>query len=481
VWRSKQARKGSALRRLKQAEHWWRWKPHAGQRAFLLSDAQVRVAACGRRWGKTEALGVDIATLALDELAQGRPCEQLIVAPTEAQARLIGQETQRRLQTLPDTLSERADKPSLKIRQRPSLLLTLTSPEGHVARMTFQTAGRDGRSLRGLWAHRILVDEAGYVPDAVLEEVLMPMLSDVGGELVLASSPAGRRSAYYRCFARGQSEEPVFDRHHILYQSFQCPSTQNTHLDKAWLKSLRDDLGESRYAQEILAQFVDDFGAVFAADEIEACLSEDPSVSLVNADLVSEPVPDHWYSVGVDWGRKRDFTVVAVLDGTARALGQPARLVGLWRMQGTGWEAQAQRVGQIVAPFHPLRILADGNSLGDPMAERLAVELRGLTADGEHVPVLERFLFGGESKQRLVDHLTLGLSAHALTYPYHRALLSELRGFEYGRETSGGRHRMAARGSGHDDIVMALALAWYSAPTGPLLSPSAIVLVSSML
>jgi hypothetical protein len=480
VWRSKQARKDSAVRRLRQAAEWWNWKPHAGQRAFFVSDAQVRVAACGRRWGKTEALGVEIATLALDELAHGRPCQQLIVAPTEAQARLIGLETQRRLQTLPETYPEDTDKPSLKIRQRPALQLTLTSPQkGLNAQMTFQTAGRDGRGLRGLWAHRILVDEAGYVPDAVLEEVLMPMLADVGGELVLASSPSGRRSAYYRCFARGQSEGPSSDRHGIAYQSFQCPSTQNTHLDKAWLRSLRDDLGESRYAQEVLAQFVDDYGAVFRADDIEACLAEDPSVSLVDADLVSVPIVDHWYSVGVDWGRKRDFTVVAVLDGTERSVGQPARLVGLWRMQGTGWEAQAQRVGQIVAPFHPLRILADGNSLGDPMAERLAVELRRVIADGERVPVLERFVFAGESKQRLVDHLTLGLSARSLTYPHHRALLSELRGFEYGRETSGGRHRMAARGSGHDDIVMALALAWYSVPEGPPPPPSAILLVSS--
>ena len=53
----------------------------------------MRIAACGRRWGKTEALLLDIATLALDE----RDCRQLVVAPTDAQARLLGNEVLARL------------------------------------------------------------------------------------------------------------------------------------------------------------------------------------------------------------------------------------------------------------------------------------------------------------------------------------------------------------------------------------------------
>ena len=67
----------------------------------------------------------------------------------------------------------------------------------------FRTAGRDGRSIRGLWAHRVIVDEAARVPDTVLTDVLLPMLTDKGGEYVLASSPSGRRSVYYRLYAKG--------------------------------------------------------------------------------------------------------------------------------------------------------------------------------------------------------------------------------------------------------------------------------------
>ena len=75
----------------------------------------------------------------------------------------------------------------------------------------------------------------------------------------------------------------------------------------------------------------------------------------------------HLYTIGIDWGRKLDYTVVAVLDATVK----PAKLVYLQRWQGTGWETQAREVAAIVARFQPWRELADGNSIGDPLAETL--------------------------------------------------------------------------------------------------------------
>ena len=497
MWRSSAQRRASARERLRLAKDLWGWKPHRRQKAFFVSPAQVRVAACGRRWGKTEALAVDLATLALAEAAAGRDCRQLVVAPSEAQARLIGGETLRLLRDAFDQETPHTHGPrplTLTVQQRPGLQVTVCPPEVNakpshsklsnskkakgrgpaVSRLLFRTAGRDGRGLRGLWAHRIVADEAAYVPDAVISEVLLPMLTDVGGELTLASSPAGRRNVFYRLFAQGEAAGPPSPTP-VSYGSFQCPSADNPHLNRGFLAAMQEELGESRFAVEYGAEFRDDYGAVFGADDIDACLAADPAVSLVDGNLVSAPVPGHWYTVGVDWGRKQDFTVVCVLDVTEA----PARLVGLWRRQGTGWEAQAAVVGQWVARFRPRRVLADGNGVGDPVAERLQAEIRARVGDGERAVPVERFLFAGETKTALVDRLTLGLSARALTYPPHRALLRELRGFEYGEATASGRARMAAAGGGHDDIVMALALAWYAAPEGTAPPPSRLLLLGS--
>ena len=438
------------------AEDLWQWRPHRTQKRLFRSGASVRVAACGRRWGKTECLSVDIATLALAEPGS----RQLIVAPTEAQARLLGEAVQDRMER--GLARGGPGGRALAVHARPHLTLSLAGLDGVGApsQILCRTAGRDGRNLRGLWAHRIIVDEAAYVPDRVLCEVLPPMLADKGGEFLLASSPNGRRSAFYRLFALGAAGSPA-GRDGVSHQAFQCPTTENGHLDKAWLRSQRDEMGELLYAQEFEAKFIDDFGMVFREEDIEAAQADLPGVALnkERTGIESAPEAGHLYVVGIDWGRKWDYTVVAVLDADR----YPFRLVHLSRWRATGWNTQAADAARIIARFRPRRVLADGSSLGDPVADMLDREIGARTSPGDSRPSVERFVFNSESKQGLIDGLNVGLSARTVQFPPLPALVHELKNFEY---ASGGPGRLktAARGTGHDDCVIALALALHGAP-----------------
>ena len=159
--------------------------------------------------------------------------------------------------------------------QRPALPLTLACAASPASVVTIlcRTAGRDGRSLRGLFAHRIIGDEAAYIPGSVLNEVLMPMLLDKGGDYLLASSPAGKRSAYYRLFAKAVSGSE--DGHGITCSAHQFPTLGNPHLDLAYLHSQREEIGKTMFAQEYDAQFLDIGGAVFREDDIEAAIQAD--------------------------------------------------------------------------------------------------------------------------------------------------------------------------------------------------------------
>lgn len=453
MWRTKRQREQSARERLTVAERIWDWRPHAAQRKFFCSGALVRVAACGRRWGKTESLSIDAATLALGE----RGSRQLIVAPTDGQARLLGEAVQDRLahafrQGDPDGLGRK-----FTFRSRPHLVLTITEPEAGAAesQILCRTAGRDGRNLRGLWAHRIIVDEAAYVPDRVLNEVLPPMLADKGGEFLLASSPNGRRAAFYTLYARGQ-----ISTQGVSYASFQCPTGDNPHLDKSWLRAQREEMGELLYGQEFEAKFIDDYGMVFREEDIEAAVRGDfPGVVIENNEVHSKAVIGRLYILGADWGRKYDYTVIVVFDATE----YPFQLAHLSRWRGTSWNQQAADTAEIVARFHPQRILVDGNSMGDPIANMLDSEIQKCMKPTERRPTVEQFTFGSESKQALIDRLNVGLDARLLRFPRHPALINELKNFEYA-PGGPGRLKMAARGTGHDDCVIALALAFYAAP-----------------
>ena len=486
MWRTPTQREASASQRLELALALWGWQPHAKQRSLFGTPSQVTVAACGRRWGKTECLSVDIATLALNEIAHGRDCRQLVVAPSDTQARLIGGEVLRLLLLAWDKAKDTPQGHvlscvpvlSLSVRQRPALSMTLSHPAypEAVVSIICRTAGRDGRGLRGLFAHRIIADEAAYIPDSVLNDVLMPMLLDKGGDYLLASSPNGKRSAYYRLFAKAISGS--VDDQGITYAAHQFPTSDNPHLDLAYLHSQREEMGEAMFAQEYEAQFLDVGGNVFREDDIDAAIQADPRVTSADGLLLSEPAPGRIYSIGVDWGRKLDFTVVCVLDATER----PARLVGLWRWQGMGWEAQIAHVAQIVARFDPWHVLGDGSGIGDALAERLQNAIRAAvhsTRPADRVPPFETFLFTGDSKQQLVDKLNLRLSSRSLAFPDHRALLGELRAFEYLGAAQNGKARTGARSGAHDDIVMALALAVYAAPESAPVPLASLILLGS--
>ena len=452
MWRTQRQRKRSATERLELAKLWWQWQPHEAQKRLFCSTASVRIAACGRRWGKTESLSVDIASLALTE----RGSFQLLVAPTESQARLLGEAVLDKLEKAFASGDPSLADRKLVVRSRPHLTITIAGPEA--SQILCRTAGRDGRNLRGLWAHRIIVDEAAHVPDRVLKEVLPPMLADKGGEFVLASSPNGRRSAFYALFARGSV--PLKIQNGVSTQAFQCPTSDNkAHLDAAWLSSQREDMGDALYAQEFEAQFLDDFGMVFREDEIAAAIAAIDGVRIERTEVLSEPVPGRFYVAGIDWGRKWDYTVVTVLDVET----SPATLVHLSRWRGTGWETQAADAAAILAKFLPRRVLADGNSIGDPIAEMLTAQIKKIIPRASYRPVVERFTFSAESKQQLIDRLCVGFAARAIRFPPHKALLNELRCFEYA-PGGPGRLKMAAQSGGHDDCVVSLALAYFAAP-----------------
>jgi len=175
--------------RLALAKKLWNWTPHPTQRRWLLDGHKTKTAACGRRWGKTEAAAIDAASFALFHPGSA----QMIVSPTYDQSRLIFDTVEKLL------LANRITERMVKIVRTPY-------PRAKVGRsvITARTADEDGRNLRGHSADRVIVDEAAFVRDAVVEEVISPMLADRDGQLILISTPCGKNH-FFRAFMKGFS------------------------------------------------------------------------------------------------------------------------------------------------------------------------------------------------------------------------------------------------------------------------------------
>jgi hypothetical protein len=412
-----------ASKRLQLAKILWGWKPHKTQRLWMLNEAKVKVASCGRRWGKTESAAIDAATMAIF-----RPGSvQMIVSATYDQARLIFDGIER-LVTGSEFLRHAA-----KAVQRPYPRLTIGR-----SIITARTADEDGRSLRGNCADRIIVDEAAYVRDCVIQEVISPMLADRDGCLVMISTPFGKNH-FYRAFMRGAAE-PNSKRH----ASFSFPSWTNPHISREYIEQQRMEISPRQFAVEYEATFIDDQCSVFSWKDIESAVAHSDTPS----------IESDYAAAGIDWARYSDYTAVV-----AMGVGESGcEVIGIDRFNAMSWSSQIERVVDFLRRYKVGSVLTDQSSIGDPLLEQLKARLWECSVNIS----VEGYAFNNQSKRDLIENLSLQFAHNAIKIPCDEALMRELQYYEY-ELTDSGNVRMNARSGYHDDLVIALALACHQA------------------
>jgi hypothetical protein len=187
-------------------------------------------------------------------------------------------------------------------------------------------SGHVGRSLRGNEATDIVVDEAAFVPEKLISEVVFPMLATTNGTLTLVSTPCGMNH-FWRWFRMGQEglavggerlaegeergktkrrndgttgEEGGSDARcamrdgvgdttnrtygthgtngddavpaEIAIWSKQAPSWESPYVSKEFLEAQKELISERAFRVEYGAEFLDSSGRVFRTEAIEGAL-----------------------------------------------------------------------------------------------------------------------------------------------------------------------------------------------------------------
>ncbi|MBX7132916.1 MAG: terminase family protein [Fimbriimonadaceae bacterium] len=385
------------------------WAPHPGQKRFLEANARIKVLACGRRWGKTDACAAQIALRLLTDASS----RQLIVAPTLDQARLL---FDRVVEMLDD-----AEVQGFTIRKSPYPHLRLGEHR------LMARSGHLGRSLRGNEATDIVIDEAAFLPEEVITEIALPMLATTHGTLTLISTPKGHNH-FWRFYMLGERGD------HGVW-SATAPTKESPFIAPGFLEIQRDLISDRAYRVEYEAEFLDSAGQVFRTEAIDAC-------------LVAElpPEPEGRVYIGVDWARYEDFTAVAVLAGYRDS----CRLLHIERMTGLTWNEQVRRVAEIVGRHRYASVLCDATGVGDVALEMLQVALPRQGVQG--------LVFTAAEKAALIDVLAWLIENAALKMRPEPELIRELQHFE-AKPSASGHTKFGAPSGYHDDLVVALALA----------------------
>jgi len=276
-------------------------------------------------------------------------------------------------------------------------------------------------SLRSEGIDILWMDEGGQIKESAWNEALRPALMDKRGKAFFTGTPKGR-NWYFQLWTRGQDPE---DKD---YKSWAFPTSDNPYIAPEEIQDTFKGMTDLAFRQEILAEFLDDVGAVFRG--VNDCISGE----------LEEPITYKTYFMGVDLAKHTDFTVICILDGDGH-------LVAFDRFSQLDWEFQQKRIVNLAQKYRA-SVIIDSTGIGDPIFDHLS---------RQHIRI-QGYKFTNASKADLIENLSIQIENKEISYPDIQVLVNELKMFGY-KVSPSGLIQYTAPENYHDDAVIALALA----------------------
>jgi hypothetical protein len=310
------------------------------------------------------------------------------------------------------------------------------------ARMTFSTGGiiefwtlEDGDAGRSRRYHEVGIDEAGLVKnlEKVWYEAIRPTLADYRGSAFFAGTPKGQ-NFFASAFAMGQ--DPMNDE----WASWQMPTTANPFIDPEEIEAARKGMPDRSFRQEFLAEFIEEAGGVFRGVR-----------DAVSVGVKGPRKPTGEVRIGLDLARVEDFTVLSAVDDRGIQ-------VDFERFNQISWERQIGAVETFCSKYANSTLWLDSTGVGDPIYERLRAS-QALSAARVRV---EGYKLSNQSKEDLINNLAMLIEQKRVDLLDLPEQTNELLAYQY-ELTESRNVRMNAPAGMHDDTVIALALATWTA------------------
>lgn len=377
---------------------------HKSQEQVKNHPSRFKVMSCGRRWGKTRLGALLCISVAL------RGGVAWWVAPTYKVAAVGWRILVNLAVQIPGAQILKADK-------------IVILPGGGLVQVR---SADDPNSLRGDALHFVVLDEVAFMKEEAWTEAIRPALSDYKGSALFISTPSGR-NWFWKLWMKGKlGENPD-------WSSWQLPTSDNPFIDKTEIEEARRDLPELTFEQEYLAVFLENEGQVFRhiARSLWVPDSYDPGLH-----------KGHSLVAGVDWAKEEDFTAISV------GCRDCAKEVEIVRFNDIDYNIQSERLKYIVKKWDISQVLAEENSMGAPIIDRLF---------SEGVPIVG-FTTTSSSKPPLIESLALSIEEAEIALIDDPVWTGELESYERKRSPITGRSQYMAATGFHDDTVMARAL-----------------------
>jgi hypothetical protein len=403
------------------AQHILEFKPFRYQEK-LLNDSAKRVIACmGRQTGKTTT----IATKAIHYAYTHPKTTTLIISPSLRQSMIMFDKIL--------TLTHTNQFLRKSITRKTRTIIQLSTGSQIIALPCSE------HLLRGYTANLAICDEASFIPETIITEIIYPMLSTTNGTAIFLSTPWDKNHFFYKAFLN-----PAYSTHKI-------PSTQNPLIPKSFLQEMQQNMTTEAYKREYLAEFTEAASSYFPQELIRQCIEHAQRLNLEPYTTLEQQIPKAEYFAGLDLGKLQDHSALAIVQREAETL----KLVYTQEFPlETPYTEVIATTKRANTQFHLQKLLADQTGIGEPILEELQTE--GTPAEGAKLTQ--------DTKTEILTHLKLTMQQQRLAIPYNKRLCQQINDQQYAYSKSG-KLSFSHPPNTHDDQLWALALAVYAAKT----------------
>jgi hypothetical protein len=290
--------------------------------------------------------------------------------------------------------------------------------------------------IRGYTATRVLLDEAR---DVLNEEetysAIEPMLLVSNGFLSIATTPLGRQGRVWDAW-----NSP-------LYLKIQVPSSVSKYASSEHLERQRLEMSAALYQCEYEAVFMDVADSFFSAESIQRCAYD--------YDMVEHPEKGKRYSLGCDWARTRDTSVLLITSQDKDGL---VRVEWIKAFHNVPLPTQVAYVKHLHRTFNFVKIVSEYAGLGIGPTDELVKDLGSYR--------VESFKPTGERKALGYDALKRRMELGEIQFPMHQKLLTELRSLQF-RMTEAGSLTIHGPADDYSDALMLACWPWRPASFTP--------------
>jgi hypothetical protein len=286
-----------------------------------------------------------------------------------------------------------------------------------------------GDNLRGATLDFIYIDEAAFMAESFINEVLLPMVTRTGGRVCMASTFNGK-NWFWDWYQRGLEEENTEDIVAIkkTYLDLEDPEVEKTVL------SIKKSLTKAQFDQEYLCKPV-------SSDALFSNIEE--------AVRPHTPTKYERVYIGMDIGVAQDYTVLTAVTQDYEVIA-----IDRFNLKEDGLDSSAfkQRIKDFYLHFDSHLSAAyfevnNNNLLFDEIT------------DDERMYKLIPFTTSGQSKPEIVRNLIKLFEENIITIPNDTNLVRELYDFKSKRNPITGNLQFSNTEGKNDDMVMSLAIA----------------------